>query len=655
MANRYNSLLPNQEYVSSYVPLPLELMAKTGAMKQEGYDKALDDAYKMEDLMKKVNAIDKHTQYKKDLENKYYPKIEEIADQITKTGDLSKVQEVKRLARQWETDPLREELENSYANYQTYQKDKIAKGEKYGEYYDNYLPFSGSNKDGSIAGYRYTGMGEQQDHQKKASDMMDKINKDGYLNDVVNLDQEGNIVGVKKGSEFIAQAKVRNLAKGKVNSFLSTNEGEDFARKVSYYNPKIDINKAAEDYLYEAGANQIFSNSQSGNSFKYAPGYIHSGKVEEEANKNRFTTETGATETNGSWSKIAGLDEFYDEDGHVKVNNPFNQNIVTFIDKKTGKQETVKYNSAKEAIIGEQEKQKLGLTILERKADETLSQDKINKAQSELFKRTSALGLNVKRTDGSIDGEATKQNAINYYKELSVYSDYTVPFIDKNIVNNISSDFLGKTSNIHNMEIYEQGNPDSKAKYENPEEKSKFKGGKVIGLDYTADKPGAMKFVAPEGDYGDKPYIAITRNKTLQNQMLPVQELTRKSIDGAKTGTKDNTAVALTNMLKGAVVKDAFGHNITLEQMGIPVASSREEKKDKSVTYRVSYLDNSTGTPIIQVLEYNNKTGTSVKSLDQVQQEKTAEIFNTGGALSQYQKQATKEQLPAVDYEEDQQ
>ena len=88
-ASRFNQLLGNQEYVSTYVPLPLETLIKAGAMKQGEYDKALEDTYKMEDLMKTVNAIDKHTQYKKEFEDKYYPRIEEIADQITKTGDLS--------------------------------------------------------------------------------------------------------------------------------------------------------------------------------------------------------------------------------------------------------------------------------------------------------------------------------------------------------------------------------------------------------------------------------------------------------------------------------------------------------------------------------------------------------------------------------------
>lgn len=281
MASRFNTLLGPQPYISTYVPLPLDSLMKAGAMKQKQFDDAVDDAYKMQDLMKTVKAIDKHQPYKKQLEEKYYPKIEELADEIVKTGDVSKARDVNRLARQWQTDPLRQELEQSYANYEAYQKDKIAKGEKYGEWYDPYLPFTGSNEDQSIAGFRYTGMGEVQDHQKLALDMMDKIKEDARGYDNVSLDQSGNIVGRKGKESHILSDKVRGLARGKTDSFLLTKEGKDFATMIKYNNPSANIKKAAEEYLYQAGANQIFKETEYGNSFDYAPEYI-SKKLEEE-------------------------------------------------------------------------------------------------------------------------------------------------------------------------------------------------------------------------------------------------------------------------------------------------------------------------------------------------------------------------------------
>ena len=38
MANRFNQILPNQQYVSNYIPLPLELIAQQGAAKQQESD-----------------------------------------------------------------------------------------------------------------------------------------------------------------------------------------------------------------------------------------------------------------------------------------------------------------------------------------------------------------------------------------------------------------------------------------------------------------------------------------------------------------------------------------------------------------------------------------------------------------------------------------
>lgn len=311
--NRYNALLPNQEYVSTYVPLPLDSMMKAGMMKQKQYDDTIADAYKMEDLMKTVNAIDKHKDFKKSLEGKYYPKIEEIADQIVKTGDLSKAQEIKRLARQWETDPLRQELENSYANYQAYQKDKIAKGDKYGEWYDNYLPFKGSDESGNISGYRYTGMGEVQDHQKLALDMMDNVKEDGSKYDDAVLGADGIIRSAKGGSEHILSSKIRALAQGKATSFLATREGRDFAQMLSYYNPDMDLTKAAEEYLYQAGANQIFSKSERGNDIDVTSMW---GKKYDEEAANRTTSSQSEAISNPAVEDItAGMT--FDDKGNL--------------------------------------------------------------------------------------------------------------------------------------------------------------------------------------------------------------------------------------------------------------------------------------------------------------------------------------------------
>lgn len=271
--NRYTEYNP-QQYVSNYVPLPLEMMYQGLANKQKQFDTTMDDTYKLQDLMAKVNAIDKHKQYKKQLEDKYYPKIEEIANEITKTGDLTKARDIKRIAREWEHDPLRQELEASYANYQAYAADKIKKGEKYGEWYDNYLPFTGSDEQGNIAGYRYTGMGEVQDHQKRAHDMMDKVASDALKSAGFKMNADGTIIKGGSGWEKVAAEKIQQLAQMKSLDFLSTSEGKDYAKMLKYYNPNMsdkDLINQATQYLYDAGANQIFGKSESESDIGFTP------------------------------------------------------------------------------------------------------------------------------------------------------------------------------------------------------------------------------------------------------------------------------------------------------------------------------------------------------------------------------------------------
>jgi hypothetical protein len=318
MANRFDTP-QKQEYVSQYVPMPLEYLSGLAKDYTNQYKKAEEDVYALGDLMTKVNAMPKHEGYKEELAQKYAPKVESLADQFVKGADLpSATRELNKLKREWVNDPVRQELESSYANYQQYQKDKIAKGDKYGEYYDPFLPFKGGSPEAGIQGFRYTGMGEIQNHQKLAMEMMDKIAKDANEYDNVQLGEDGIIRGYKGGKEEILDSKVRGLAQQKVPSFLLTKEGQDFAKMISYNNPNIDIGKAAEEYLYTAGANQIFTNKSYGNKIDVT-GLANDIRKEQQAN----LTTTGQSEALSNaeldLENVKGMS--FNPDGSLKAPN----------------------------------------------------------------------------------------------------------------------------------------------------------------------------------------------------------------------------------------------------------------------------------------------------------------------------------------------
>jgi hypothetical protein len=279
----------NQQYVSTYVPqkyvgMPLEALTNLAKNYSDKYKQGVSDIDKAQDEFLKINAVDKHQGYKKQLIESYKPRVEKLAEEFIKNPtDYNTKLKLDNLVREFKYDPTRQELENSYSNYQEYQKDKIKKGDKYGEWYDNYLGFKGEGKEGPNA-YRYTGMGEIQNHSEEARKQMDKVGSFANEYDTFKLDQSGNIIGVKGGKEEIASNRIRQLAQDKSQSFLATKEGQDFAKMVSYYNPKMNeeqLLKASEDYLYNAGQNQIMSKVKSGKDFKYAPKDVRKPETED--------------------------------------------------------------------------------------------------------------------------------------------------------------------------------------------------------------------------------------------------------------------------------------------------------------------------------------------------------------------------------------
>lgn len=279
-SNRYTEVNWNQP-ISTYVPMPLDFIYKAGLQKQSQYDRALEESDKLQNLMTKVNAIDAHKEYKKQLADKYYGRINEIADKIVSKGDLSAQRDLNKIAREWQNDPVRQELEQSYANYAAYQKDKIAKGEKYAEWHDPTMSFIGHGEQGPNA-FRYTGMLERTDHQKRAQDMMDKVAYDAAESAGFKINPDGTITKGGSGSEHILSQKIAELASMKVGDFLTTSEGQDFAKQLKYYNPQLskeDLTKQATKYLYDAGANQIFNRSKSHKDVGFIPEWMMNQQV----------------------------------------------------------------------------------------------------------------------------------------------------------------------------------------------------------------------------------------------------------------------------------------------------------------------------------------------------------------------------------------
>ena len=290
--NRYTNINWNQP-MSSYVKPPLEMLQAVGAGMQKNYEQSVDETYKLNDLMATVNSIDEHKPFKKVLENKYYPKLQEITDKIVNQGDMSAKRDLNRLAREWQNDPLRNELEKSYQDYNVDVKNvtKLKEEGKYTDVYDPFKSFKGISETGEINPYRIKGARPVQDYLKTGTGLMEGIKSSGSNGKSYNIDDNGNIIGLERGWEAIYQKDVDRVAQNSLIPFLKSNEGQFFIDEYKHRNPNAtieDIGNAGYNYLKNLGNKQIFNKTESGRDFKYSPWADDAWKAAADAKKQDY-------------------------------------------------------------------------------------------------------------------------------------------------------------------------------------------------------------------------------------------------------------------------------------------------------------------------------------------------------------------------------
>jgi hypothetical protein len=273
MLNRF-STTGTSEYTPQHVPLPFEEISAIGEKMQKKYDTAIDDTYKLKDLMAQVPAINdpneglSNIKKKAELDVKYHPRIEEITNKIA-SGDSNAYAELEKVKRDFINDPDRQELVNSYDNYKVYKEDKIKKGDKYAPWENPYLNQQLVDPNtGELKPFRYSGMGEVQDHQKLSDEMMKGFVESSNEFKNARLGEDGIIrTNFGKGAA-ITDAQIRNAANAKIIDFVGNKEGMSFLKQMKFQYPDAtpeQLQQAVSDKLYHSGMNQIHNNSGGGN------------------------------------------------------------------------------------------------------------------------------------------------------------------------------------------------------------------------------------------------------------------------------------------------------------------------------------------------------------------------------------------------------
>lgn len=283
MSNRFSNFVP-QDYVSTYIPLPVDIMAKTLAAKQGGYDNAIDSVNRIEDEILKVNAIDDHQPIKQKLVNQYKSEVQSLADEIAKTGDTSKARELKRIANRWQNDPLKNELETSYAQWKLDEKDilKLTSEGKYdAQTYNPRLGWRGIDDQGNIIGYRARGVKPIQDYLPVMDKAIEGIKVDSEawknykkVNGKLYVNDYGQLVKQDGSKEELTGDKLKQIASIVAPTFFQSPESQyyidkKFGRSMPSFNklPK-DLQDQLLDHatndIIRRGYKQIFSKTESG-------------------------------------------------------------------------------------------------------------------------------------------------------------------------------------------------------------------------------------------------------------------------------------------------------------------------------------------------------------------------------------------------------
>jgi hypothetical protein len=560
-SNRFDTS-QQQQYVSSYVPLPFEQIGTLGAKMQQKYDSDIADTYKLNDLMSQVPAIHdpqlglSNIKKKQELDAKYHPVIQGLTDKIV-AGDPNASRELEQVKRQFFNDPDRQELENSYLNYKAYKEDKTKKGGKYDPLLDDYYGQQLVGEDGSLKPFRYSGMEDSLDIEARFSKAMDGIKEDIKGWDVERLGADGIKIGSKGKQAGITPNKVMGVAKDKVSDMLKlTDEGKQFAKKLRKLNPGISDDQILNEgvkALFSSASEQIGSEKTSGNSISLTDMWSRNqDNQDEEASFNRLPMHELPVQTPGEVSNkdalnVFGLGSNLNKDGKFDYNTKvqstsvkgpglFNAPVFIF-DKSNSKENT----------------------------------QKLTEFYTGLNNTAKNLGIQIpKLKDGKTDYDKLQQTITEVGKNMLI-NGQVGQGLQAELSNNISSYYLGtvdskgegfkKSPFLETAKITETGNPSNQII--DDENKSKIaENGVIKDINFYAENPGTFVITTNDGEKS-KNYDIYLGEKVSKALIEPTWNLTKSFERNAKGQIKPEEVKQLQN------VESSIGNSLIKQYQNI--------------------------------------------------------------------------------------
>lgn len=275
MINRFDTSI-DKGYVSNHIPLPFQELQAMAITQQKKNDELNSDIYTLKDLVNTVPVINdpslglSNAAIRKTIDDRYSPEIAQLSNAFAKGNDPMAQKKLNDLKRRIANDSDIIEAKESYGNYKAYRDDATKKAGKYDALLDDYRGQSLIDSEGNLKPFRFHGMEDKLDIEKRFAESMDKIKEDTKGWDIESLGANGIKIGKKGQASGITSDKVLGLARQKVGDMFNlTAEGQQFVKKLRKSNPNItneEVMQAGVNALFNSGSNQIFDNKTSGNS-----------------------------------------------------------------------------------------------------------------------------------------------------------------------------------------------------------------------------------------------------------------------------------------------------------------------------------------------------------------------------------------------------
>lgn len=660
-SNRFDT---SQEhpYVSNYIPLPFETIAALGEKANKNFAEGKQAEAELGALGQAIKAAPMYEDHRQKFINEYNQKTKRLVDEAK--GDYGSKDfqtKAQQLINEFKSRPEINAFTNTLKSYQDWESqvkdpknamnldftyDKTSDGKSFRQ------------RDVLNEGVYSPTFTQFEDYTKTAKDVMGKVADSGYdrrlgfdFSKGVKINNGETQVFDRTSNKWVGVSsdRVKGLSSLMVPEYAHTVAGKHHLQKVLGANVDYDnlpdnvkeaVNQEFANHLFRSNANQIGGIQSSDIDYMQVNDRRAAGD-NDATNFGRIitTNEQGNPEATDMKSVLTGLDlgDVLDATGEFKTTGILDSKYVVTKPDGSKKEFTNSIDAHKFA----------GSTgvISQQKESSSKSADAIvNQGYQKLAEISNKLGLGIPK-----NGNYRKQvydYAVNIAKQRSTTSN-----LQPNTSEQMTNFFLGENSNIHNMEVYAQGDELSNAKMTNEAVAALAKNSKITGLDYYGNNQAGWKIaVTPKDDKGnptgvDQALIAIPRDKKFEEETRPVYTISKGALEFAKTGNIDQKYKDGSPFEKGSniTVHDKLQQYANNRIAGKPkiAASSSELAKDENgnilgTIIRGSFVQVVNGEPKLFGIEVRpGYPQPIVTTLDKIQNAKTEEL-QLNGSLNQY-------------------